>query len=119
MRCAFGWFTFQALFFVIGTSITDVGCFDCSGEDEGGGCQDSMPETQVPFRLGVNPRFLNRERQPGLDLLRALAITFNCVTDSLHRIHLPPCGIAAAAHKHARGRLRNRSGRRFGLITTT
>src|SRR5436853_761906 len=40
-----------------------------------------MSETEVPFRaescrgdLGVDPRFQNRERQPGLDLLRALAI---------------------------------------------
>ncbi len=31
-------------------------------------------ETEVPLRLGVDPRFRNRERQPGLDLLRALAI---------------------------------------------
>ena len=33
-----------------------------------------MSETEVPLRLGVDPRFRNRERQPGLDLLRALAI---------------------------------------------
>ena len=40
-----------------------------------------MPETATPLRsktrrgeLGVDPRFANRERQPGLDLLRALAI---------------------------------------------
>src|SRR5436305_15235385 len=40
-----------------------------------------MSETEVPFRsescrgdLGVDPRFQNRERQPGLDLLRGLAI---------------------------------------------
>src|SRR5213594_4800732 len=33
-----------------------------------------MTETQVPLRLGVDPRFISRERQPGLDLLRALAI---------------------------------------------
>src|SRR6201982_744806 len=31
-------------------------------------------ETETPLRLGVDPRFRNRERQPGLDLLRALAI---------------------------------------------
>jgi peptidoglycan/LPS O-acetylase OafA/YrhL len=29
---------------------------------------------EVPLRLAVDPRFQNRERQPGLDLLRALAI---------------------------------------------
>jgi len=28
----------------------------------------------MPFRLGVDPRFADRERRPGLDLLRALAI---------------------------------------------
>jgi peptidoglycan/LPS O-acetylase OafA/YrhL len=33
-----------------------------------------MTETKVPLRLGVDPRFQGRERQPGLDLLRALAI---------------------------------------------
>ncbi len=33
-----------------------------------------MSETTTPLRLGVDPRFRNRERQPGLDLLRALAI---------------------------------------------
>jgi len=33
-----------------------------------------VSETEVPLRLGVDPRFRNRERQPGLDLLRALAI---------------------------------------------
>ena len=31
-------------------------------------------ETVTPLRLGVDPRFQDRERQPGLDLLRALAI---------------------------------------------
>jgi len=31
-------------------------------------------ETETPLRLAVDPRFQNRERQPGLDLLRALAI---------------------------------------------
>ncbi|PYJ17805.1 MAG: hypothetical protein DME96_04830 [Verrucomicrobia bacterium] len=35
---------------------------------------DPVSETEVPLRLGVDPRFRNRERQPGLDLLRALAI---------------------------------------------
>jgi peptidoglycan/LPS O-acetylase OafA/YrhL len=33
-----------------------------------------MTETKVPLRLGVDPRFQDRVRQPGLDLLRALAI---------------------------------------------
>ena len=33
-----------------------------------------MSETATPLRLGVDPRFANCERQPGLDLLRALAI---------------------------------------------
>src|SRR5690349_15042880 len=40
-----------------------------------------MSKTEMPLRskncradLGVDPRFQNRERQPGLDLLRALAI---------------------------------------------
>jgi len=40
-----------------------------------------VPETETPLRsktrrgeLGVDPRFHDRERQPGLDLLRALAI---------------------------------------------
>src|SRR3989442_814283 len=31
-------------------------------------------ELEMPLRLGVDPRFQDRERQPGLDLLRALAI---------------------------------------------
>jgi peptidoglycan/LPS O-acetylase OafA/YrhL len=31
-------------------------------------------ETATPLQLGVDPRFQDRERQPGLDLLRALAI---------------------------------------------
>jgi peptidoglycan/LPS O-acetylase OafA/YrhL len=33
-----------------------------------------VPETTPPLRLAVDPRFQDRERQPGLDLLRALAI---------------------------------------------
>jgi peptidoglycan/LPS O-acetylase OafA/YrhL len=33
-----------------------------------------VSETTMPLRLGVDPRFTDRERQPGLDLLRALAI---------------------------------------------
>jgi peptidoglycan/LPS O-acetylase OafA/YrhL len=33
-----------------------------------------VSETTTPLRLGVDPRFQDRERQPGLDLLRALAI---------------------------------------------
>jgi peptidoglycan/LPS O-acetylase OafA/YrhL len=33
-----------------------------------------VTETPMPLRLGVDPRFQGRERQPGLDLLRALAI---------------------------------------------
>jgi len=33
-----------------------------------------MAEPATPLRLGVDPRFQDRERQPGLDLLRALAI---------------------------------------------
>ena len=32
------------------------------------------PSSETPLRLGVDPRFTTRERQPGLDLLRALAI---------------------------------------------
>src|SRR5438132_173396 len=31
-------------------------------------------ELEMPLRLGIDPRFQHRERQPGLDLLRALAI---------------------------------------------
>src|SRR5207249_6092912 len=31
-------------------------------------------ELEMPLRLAIDPRFQNRERQPGLDLLRALAI---------------------------------------------
>src|SRR5438105_11478953 len=31
-------------------------------------------ELEMSLRLGVDPRFSDRERQPGLDLLRALAI---------------------------------------------
>src|SRR6266480_4650353 len=31
-------------------------------------------ELEMPLRLAVDPRFQDRERQPGLDLLRALAI---------------------------------------------
>src|SRR5256886_10446773 len=34
----------------------------------------SVSETTTPLRLGVDPRFTDRKRQPGLDLLRALAI---------------------------------------------
>jgi peptidoglycan/LPS O-acetylase OafA/YrhL len=33
-----------------------------------------VSETATPLRFEVDPRFQNRERQPGLDLLRALAI---------------------------------------------
>ena len=33
-----------------------------------------MPEVETPLHLEVDPRFQDRERQPGLDLLRALAI---------------------------------------------
>jgi peptidoglycan/LPS O-acetylase OafA/YrhL len=33
-----------------------------------------VTESKTPLRLGVDPRFEDRERQPGLDLLRALAI---------------------------------------------
>src|SRR6202795_1915957 len=33
-----------------------------------------MSDAETPLRLAVDPRFRNRERQPGLDLLRALAI---------------------------------------------
>jgi peptidoglycan/LPS O-acetylase OafA/YrhL len=36
--------------------------------------RNSVTETTTPLRLGVDPRFTDRERQPGLDLLRALAI---------------------------------------------
>src|SRR5438876_2166388 len=36
--------------------------------------RNSVSETTTPLRLGVDPRFTNRERQPGLDLLRALAV---------------------------------------------
>src|SRR6184192_1170386 len=36
--------------------------------------RNSVSETTTPLRLGVDPRFTDRERQPGLDLLRALAI---------------------------------------------
>ena len=36
--------------------------------------QNIVSETTTPLRLGVDPRFSDRERQPGLDLLRALAI---------------------------------------------
>src|SRR6476660_3401512 len=36
--------------------------------------RNSFSETTTPLRLGVDPRFQDRERQPGLDLLRALAI---------------------------------------------
>src|SRR4029077_8940809 len=45
------------------------------------GCRDLMSKTEVPSRskgrheeLAIDPRFQGRERQPGLDLLRALAI---------------------------------------------
>jgi peptidoglycan/LPS O-acetylase OafA/YrhL len=33
-----------------------------------------VPETPTPLPLEIDPRFQDRERQPGLDLLRALAI---------------------------------------------
>src|SRR5258705_7843183 len=33
-----------------------------------------MSDAATPLRLGVDPRFTDRERQPGLDLLRAFAI---------------------------------------------
>lgn len=36
--------------------------------------RNSVSETTTPLRLGVDPRFTGRERQPGLDLLRAFAI---------------------------------------------
>src|SRR5437868_13090846 len=36
--------------------------------------RNSVSETTSPLRLGVDPRFTDRERQPGLDLLRAFAI---------------------------------------------
>src|SRR3981081_374898 len=36
--------------------------------------RNSVSETTTPLRLGVDPRFTDRERQPGLDFLRALAI---------------------------------------------
>src|SRR5438046_7484961 len=36
--------------------------------------RNSVSETTTPLRVGVDPRFTNRERQPDLDLLRALAI---------------------------------------------
>src|SRR5213080_3636767 len=36
--------------------------------------RNSVSKTTTPLRLGVDPRFTDRERQPGLDLLRALAI---------------------------------------------
>lgn len=36
--------------------------------------RNSVSETTTPLQLGVDPRFTNRERQAGLDLLRALAI---------------------------------------------
>jgi peptidoglycan/LPS O-acetylase OafA/YrhL len=38
------------------------------------GIHATSPQTTTSFRLGVDPRFQTRERQPGLDLLRALAI---------------------------------------------
>jgi len=37
-------------------------------------CRIPASETIMARRLGVDPRFTRRERQPGLDLLRALAI---------------------------------------------
>src|SRR5213596_1889708 len=36
--------------------------------------RNAVSETTTPLRLGVDPRFTDRERQPGLDLLRAFAI---------------------------------------------
>jgi len=36
--------------------------------------RNSVRETTTLLRVGVDPRFTDRERQPGLDLLRALAI---------------------------------------------
>ena len=33
-----------------------------------------MSDAATPLPLAIDPRFRNRERQPGLDLLRALAI---------------------------------------------
>src|SRR2546430_4479817 len=33
-----------------------------------------MSDTTTPLETTIDPRFRNRERQPGLDLLRALAI---------------------------------------------
>jgi peptidoglycan/LPS O-acetylase OafA/YrhL len=41
-----------------------------------------MSEKKMPLRLGVDPRFRNRERQPGLDLLRALAIVVVVIYDA-------------------------------------
>ena len=37
-------------------------------------CRIPDSETIMPLPLGVDPRFTGRERQLGLDLLRALAI---------------------------------------------
>src|SRR5205814_9845152 len=37
-------------------------------------CPIRQEASTSPLRLGVDPRFTDRERQPGLDLLRALAI---------------------------------------------
>jgi Acyltransferase family len=39
------------------------------------GIHELASQTETPLlQLGIDPRFTNRERQPGLDLLRALAI---------------------------------------------
>ena len=61
----------------------------------------------MPLRLGVDPRFRNRERQPGLDLLRALAIivvvvllrrAFRVETPELNRpLRLDRCRFYAAS----------------------
>src|SRR4030095_14283780 len=47
-------------------------------------------ETPMPLRLGVDPRFQGRERQPGLDLLRALAIVVVVIYNAgIMRVPLP------------------------------
>jgi Acyltransferase family len=82
MRCADGVVSLRTRTFAEGISDPDRQCLSeitCRTRRSLIACyvraiHKPITETEVPLRLGVDPRFQDRERQPGLDLLRALAI---------------------------------------------